>query len=61
MSNLITLKGVLVTPFILSTYKGNYDIQRETFYELNREYYFLIDTSVYPWCIVKAIKCPSEL
>lgn len=56
MSQLITLKGVLITPFILSTLSGNYDVERETFYELNKTYYFLLDQSVYPWRIVKAIK-----
>ena len=56
MSQLITLKGVLVTPFILSTAEGNYDVQEETFYKLNETYYFQLDINVYPWCIVKAIK-----
>ena len=56
MGPLITLKGVLITPFILSTLNGNYDVERETFYKLNQTYYFLIDLGVYPWRIVKAIK-----
>lgn len=56
MPQLITLKGVLVTPFILSTATGNYDVERETFYRLNRTYYFLLDLSVYPWRIIKGIK-----
>lgn len=52
----IVLKGVLVTPFILSTLKGDYDVQKETFYELNQEYYFQLDQNVYPWRIIKAVK-----
>lgn len=52
----IVLKGVLVTPFILSTPKGDYDVQKETFYELNQEYYFQLDQNVYPWRIIKAVK-----
>jgi len=52
----VTLKGVLVTPFVLSTSKGDYDVQEETFYELNQEYYFQLDQDVYPWRIVKAVK-----
>lgn len=53
---LITLKGVLVTPYVLSTSKGDYDVEKETFYELNEEYFFLLDQNVYPWRIIKAIK-----
>ena len=53
---LITLRGVLVTPFILSTSTGNYDVEQETFYKLNETYYFQLDQSVYPWRIVKGIK-----
>lgn len=56
MVQLITLKGVLVTPFILSTENGNYDVEKETFYKLNETYYFQLDLNVYPWRIVKAIK-----
>lgn len=55
-TNLIVLKGVLVTPFILSTSNGNFDVQKETFYELNKEYYFQLDMNVYPYQIVKGIK-----
>jgi hypothetical protein len=54
--SLITLKGVLVTPYVLSTSKGDYDVEKETFYELNKEYFFLLDQNVYPWRIIKAIK-----
>lgn len=54
--SLITLKGVLVTPYVLSTSKGDYDVEKETFYEFNEEYFFLLDQNVYPWRIIKAIK-----
>ena len=56
MSNLITLRGVLVTPRILATSQGNYDVQEETFYSIGVMYYFQLDQSVYPWRIVKAIQ-----
>ena len=56
MSNIICLKGVLVTPFILSTAEGNYDVEKETFYHLNETYYFQLYQGVYPWRILKAIK-----
>lgn len=55
-SKLICLKGVLKTPFILATHEGNYDISKETFYPLNVYYYFQLDTTVWPWKIIKAIK-----
>jgi len=52
----ICLKGVLRTPFILSTYDGNFDIQEEKFYTIGVMYYFVINTTVLPWKIEKAIK-----
>lgn len=54
------MKGVLVTPFILSTYYGNYDVQEETFYKQGELYYFKINQNVYPWKIVYAIKVPHD-
>lgn len=56
MNSLRCLKGVLLTPFIIGTNNGNYDVQKETFYTINTLYYFLIDTSIYPWKIVRGIK-----
>lgn len=55
-SNIGCLKGVLITPFILATNNGNYDVQKETFYSLNQLYYFQLNMSVYPYKIIKAIK-----
>lgn len=56
MGRLICLKGVLITPFILSTKEGNHEVQKNTFYEGN--FYFQLDTSVYPWKIVNAVRIP---
>jgi hypothetical protein len=55
-SGIICLKGVLMTPFILSTEQGNYDVEKESFYQLGETYYFQLDTNVWPWRIIKAVK-----
>lgn len=53
---LLTVKGVLVTPFLLKTSDGlEIKIQEEKFYNLNREYYFQLDNSYNPVKIVYAI------
>lgn len=54
---LVCLKGVLVTPFILSTEHGNYDVEEEKFYNLGETYYYQLDTDVYPYRIIKGIRC----
>jgi len=59
-SKLVCLKGVLITPFILSTHYGNYDVQEETFYKIGVMYYFQLSQEVFPWKIVKAIKVPQD-
>lgn len=56
MGRVICLKGVLVTPFILSTKEGNFDVQKDTFHSIGEVYYFQLDTYVYPWKIINAIK-----
>lgn len=57
LDNLKCVKGVLITPFILSTDNyGNIDVQKETFYKSGDVYYFQLDCTVWPYRIVKAIR-----
>ena len=60
MGRVICLKGVLVTPSILSTSQGNYDVQKDTFHTIGKIYYFLLDTYVYPWKILKVMNNGRE-
>lgn len=58
---MISLKGVLITPTLLLSDEGYFCIRRENFYTLGKQYYFLIDNTVFPWRIEKALKVPMNV
>lgn len=56
MIGLVCLCGRLISPTKLLTKEGEFQVAPETFYKLEKKYFFLINTREYPWRIWKAVK-----